>query len=251
MRITTLILVFCLASILSCNRNIDSIINPRTINDTDQLLSKVYQDGKLVSEYVYDDNNNLSQLKTFYQDSLIRTETYTWNAAHQPLTRSYDGYEETYTYNAPGQLTKYKMFYTKSDRIWEEEYHYNISTGLIDKGYTFVDGRKVGLIKYKHDSAGNTTERKETNLEESFVSTEYRFTFDNKINPLPVIFPADLSQYNNITTYYHYNVVMSSMPPQYESTFEYNAYGLPAKETRAYKYGDGPVVYEYAYITKK
>jgi len=215
-------------------------------------LTKLYQDGPLVSEYIYDDNNKLAELKTYYQDSLIRTETFTWNAQNRLAGRSYDDWVETFTYNSNGQISKFKKLYTKTGKTWEEEYHYDPQTGQIDKGVSYFDGQKNAILQYQYDSFGNAITRKEiSTVEENLIITEYRLAFDNRLNPFPMSTPPDMAQVNNIKSYYYYNIVMSSMPPEYEAEFTYKSPGLPVKETRIYKYNPTPVMYEYVYITKK
>lgn len=232
----------------SCNQILDTSANSNL--DTGLLLSKVFTDGVLVNEYLYDRNNNLIALKTFHEDSLIQTESYIYNDDKQLMNRYHDGFVDTYSYNKEGLLIGLSSYYEATDKTWEEIYTYN-EQGQIDTGTSYFNGEKIGNISYKYDKNGNTVERKEYYNSSVFLASEYRFSFDSKISPFPLSFPLDIIQHNNIVEYYYYSVIMSYLPPQYESAFEYNSEGFPIKETRMYQNRANPVIYEYIYESKK
>jgi len=232
---------------LSCNRNLDTPVNSNP--DTALLLSKVFADGMLVNEYLYDSNNNLIELKTFREDSLIQTESYVYNDDNRLSNRYHDGFIDTYSYNKEGLLIGLSSYYEATDKTWEETYTYD-SQKKIEVGKKYFNGEKIGSISYKYDKNGNTIERKEYYNSSEFLASEYRFSFDSKISPFAPNFPLDMVQHNNIIEYYYYQAIMSYPPPQYESTFEYNSEDLPIKETRMYQNRGNPVIYEYIYVEK-
>ena len=123
MRKKTYILLFFFFTLLSCNQIFDAITNSN--NEAELLLSKIFTDGKLLNEYVYDENNNLILLKVFHEDSLTHTESYNYNADNQLENRFYNGFVETYLYNEEGLLVRFTKYYEKTNKTWEETYHYN------------------------------------------------------------------------------------------------------------------------------
>jgi len=242
-----LLFSFIFFHLFSCNRIVNPITNSN--NETKLLLSKIFADGKLLNEYVYDENNNLILLKVFHEDSLTHTESYQYHADHRLEKRLYNGFVETFTYDEEGLLIKMTRFYEKTDNTWEEIYHY--SNSRIDTGITYFNGEKTGYILYQYDQAGNTIERKEYDNLNNVLASEHLFSFDSKKSPFAISFPIDMVQNNNIIEYYHYLVIMSYLPPQYESSFEYNSADLPVKETRMYLGSKEPVLYEYVYVSKR
>ena len=246
MRKKAYFLLFFLFSFLSCNQISDDITNSN--NETELLLSKIFADGKLLNEYVYDENNNLILLKVFHEDSLTHTESYKYNADNQLENLFYNGFVETYSYNEEGLLIRFIIYYKLKNKTWDEIYHYN-SEGQIDTGITYYNGEKRGHISYKYDTSGNTIERKEYDNLNNVLTSEHRFSFDSKKSPFALSFPIDMVQNNNIIKYYHYLAIMSYPPPQYESSFEYNSAGLPVKEIRINRYSVESI-YEYVYLSK-
>jgi hypothetical protein len=241
-------LCFFFLFFMSCNQNLDTPVD--STPDTGLLLSKVFADGMLVNEYLYDSNNNLIELKTFHEDSLIQTESYGYNDDNRLLNRYHDGFVDTYSYNKEGLLIGLSSYYAATDKTWEETYTYD-SQKKIEVGKKYFNGEKIANISYKYDKNGNTVKHKEYYTSGDFLVSEYRFSFDSKISPFALNFPLDMVQSNNIIEYYYYQAIMSYMPPQYESTFEYNSEDLPIKETRMYQNRDDPIIYEYVYVSKK
>jgi len=235
-------------SFVSCNQILDTPANSNP--DTGLLLSKVFADGMLVNEYLYDSHNNLIVSKTFHEDSLIQTESYVYNDDNQLLNRYHDGFVDTYSYSKEGLLTGLSSYYETTNKTWEETYTYN-SKKQIAEGEKYFNGEKIGNISYKYDKNGNTIERQEYDKSGDFLASEYCFSFDSKISPFALNFPLDMVQHNNIIEYYYYSAIMSYPPPQYESTFEYNSEGLPIKENRMDQNRINPVFYEYIYEPKK
>jgi hypothetical protein len=94
--------LFFFFTLLSCRQIFDALTYSN--HETALLLSKIFVDGKLLNEYVYNENNNLTLLKVFHEDSLTLTELYTYNADNQLENRFYNGFVETYVYNEEGLL---------------------------------------------------------------------------------------------------------------------------------------------------
>ena len=159
MRKKTYILLFFFFTLLSCNQIFDAISNSN--NETELLLSKIFADGKLLNEYVYDENNNLILLKLFHEDSLTHTESYNYNADNKLENRFYNGFVETYSYNEEGLLIKFSKYYEKTNKTWEETYNY-ISKRQIDTGITYFNGEKRGHISYEYDIFHETERFKST-----------------------------------------------------------------------------------------
>ncbi len=82
------------------------------------------------------------------------------------------------------------------------------------------------------------------------------FNYDGKINPRPAsgspfrnLSQADIVQGNNPIYAYYYNVSVSTLPPQYGFSYDYDGTGLPAKgyRVKVSEAGD-PDISEYEYI---
>ncbi|MCK4296729.1 MAG: hypothetical protein KAW56_05070 [Candidatus Marinimicrobia bacterium] len=229
--------------LLSCSKETDHITT--SDSESPMLLTKITYDGEVRYKYFYDSENRLIQMKTFYNDSCTSTESYEYNKQYKFEKRFYDSFEESYEYNDQGLLISRTGYYEKTEKTWEEEYHYN-SKDQIENGIVYFNGEKIGYITYQYNESGNTTVRKEYGNDDFLVS-EYRFTFDNFNSPFALTFPLDIIRKNNITKYYYYSVVMSAPPPEYSATFEYNSERLPVKETRIIPYSEESVIVEYSY----
>ena len=118
---------------------------------------------------------------------------------------------------------------------------YIYKNGKIKKGIGYsVEGEVVSYISYKYDSRGNTLEKivRSANSDSDFILYEIKFRYDNKVNPLGAFGltslnssaytgNSDIIQVNNPTYSLYLNSVMSSLPPEFEVTYEYNSANLP------------------------
>ena len=90
------------------------------------------------------------------------------------------------------------------------------------------------------------------------IISQFKYTYDEMINPDPtsvspfwVISHPDIIQGNNPVYSYYYSAFMSSMPPEYEFTYEYDNTGLPIKAIREDLYQQGYItIFEYEYGDK-
>jgi hypothetical protein len=211
-------------------------------------LTEIRENGKKLFEFIYDSEKRLVKLNKYYSDTIISAETYEY-LDNRLSKRIYNGFVDTYLYNDKGWMISKESYYQKTGKTWKEIYQYNRSN-QVEKAICYFNGSEDGYINYKYDSNGNTIERKQYNGD--FLTSELRLTFDNKINPLKnlLVYPIEVIQKNNVTYYYNYLAIMSSYPPEYTSTFEYDESGYPIKEQRTYSRYSGPDKipnYEYLY----
>jgi hypothetical protein len=215
------------------------------------LLSKVLSNGKLFYQYDYNPEGKLISMERFGSQTDNYSESYEYYPdgllAKRIITDPYGCSADLFEYNEKNLAIGVTTYFS-SGNVWAEEYEYD-SKGRILGGLAFTNGEKTGYMTYKYDGSGNTIERKEF-TDEDFLMSELRFEYDKYKNPFPINFPIDIIKKNNVIYSYAYHASMSSPPPEYSSTFEYNSEGLPIKEIHTYKNTTNPQVIEYVYISK-
>jgi len=226
------------------------------------LLSKVYIDGMLFTEYTYNAANLISEEKSKYQ--YIKYD-YNENkqlvslACYQDLTffssdlrilesakaktewanpeNSTKIKDEKFEYNDKGQLIKlinisgYCTFsYDSKNRIARQNYHRN------DTIYRYIDfaydkkGNLLKMCNYEFDTTGKP---------QLIFSNEYEF--DNKLNPfrafsaLGPIF-GKYTNYNNIKKETQTMLIMENQKQTLTYEYEYNADGYPVTVNKSMKY---------------
>jgi len=203
-----------------------------------RLLVAIMENGQRMTEYRYDNHDLLVQRDNYFNDSLINSESYTYDSSHKLISASFDGFIEKYQYASGGKLLAVIRTYNPTDKEWKTVYHYDGSR--ISRGVTYFNGTETGYVIFKYDSNGNTIERTEylyLDGREDFMNSQLKYHYDDKINPLRnhQIPPIDLVRNNNPTYYYYYLSIMSSFPPEYNATFEYDEKGYPVSEKRNFR----------------
>jgi len=211
-----------------------------------KLLVSIRENGQLVTEFKYDNLNRVIQADRYISgDTGIIRQYFEYDSKNSLIRNSSGEYTENYKYNSSGSLVTMTLHF-KSARDgyeWDQKTELQYSKGRICKGIVFSrDGNESGYINYKYDSRGNTIERTEYSSSadyKSMIMSQYKFNYDEKINPNPVssssfwgVSQADIIQGNNPTYSYYYNINMSVFPPQYEFSYDYDDTGLPIKEYR-------------------
>jgi hypothetical protein len=258
MKSTFLVIIICSCLLLSCNHESIQLASlelssKNYMANGYKQLKEIRENGKISFEFIYDTENKLVKLNKYYADTISLSECYEYQ--NDLLTkRIHSGFIDTYFYNKYDLMTSKESYYPKTDKHWNEIYQYNNSNQII-KAITYYNANEDGYIDYKYDSKGNVTERKQYSKSKkgsNFLLSEMRLNYDNKVNPLKnlVIFPIEMIQKNNVSSYYYYLAIMSSYPPEYTSSFEYDPEGYPIKEHRTYSSNRGPnnsTVLEYTY----
>jgi hypothetical protein len=144
--------------------------------------------------------------------------------------RLYAGFEVTYRYGIDGALFSMTEYYPATNKTWVESYRHGPDGAIID-ALTLYNGDITGYVLYTYDCAGNTIERSEYNKNGALLYQE-KCVYDSLVNPLRLSFPLDMVKKGNMVYSYYYSVMMSSPPKEYSSFFEYDASGLPLRETR-------------------
>jgi hypothetical protein len=220
-------------------------------NSNKLLLSNVLSDGKLFYQYDYNPEGKLISLQRFASQTDNYSESYAYNSdgilEKRIISDPYGGSVDIYEYNEKRLAVSVTSYYS-SGNVFGEQYNFD-SKGRISGGLAFTNGEKTGYMTYKYDGTGNTIERKEFSSDDFLVS-ELRFEYDKYRNPFSINFPIDVIKKNNAVYSYTYHASMSSPPPEYSSTFEYNSEGLPVKETRTYKNVTKAQIIEYVYALK-
>jgi len=268
---TVFFLTAFLILVTSCNKEDFTY----SYTEVDKLLLSVTRtegDAEFRAEFKYDSFNRIIELKNIFPEGEQVIETYKYNDAGQLVEKSiansaatYDYHVVTYTYNNAEQLIEEIVQYISPHYAHETKTEFQYKNGKIYKGTEYSEeGEVLSYIGYKYDSKGNTIEKnvRPAGEETDFNLIEVRFRYDTKVNPFAesginllngFIFThyADIKQINNPVYSSYTNMLMSSIPPEYEISYEYDADGLPAKaimnnvrftESEAviveYKYGD-------------
>jgi hypothetical protein len=233
--------LICLIGLSACE------LNPSCNCDDNpsKLLVAIKENDKLISEFKYDGQNRLVQLDIYYNDSVWCSEYYQYTPDNKLVKRTHSGFIDTYEYSSTGKLKSATQYYQATEKEWKTEYHY--SGNKINRGTTYFNGSETGYVVFKYDSNGNTIERTEylkIQGQDDFMDSQFKMTYDDQVNPLVnhYQYPIDVIQKNNPTYYYYYMSIMSSFPPEFNSSYEYDEEGLPVKEYR------GQRILEYEYV---
>ena len=153
-------------------------------------------------------------------------------------------YVTTYSYHSTGLLFEQNVHYKSPDsnNEWNAKTEYRYKNGKISKGIEYsTEGEVLHYISYKYDARGNTLEKIVHPADGADINLiEIKFRYDTKTNPHAVsglsmlngysyTQHADIKQVNNPVYSSYFNLVMSSLPPEYKISYEYNAEGLPVK----------------------
>ena len=244
MKTALFILILGLMGLSACKK--DESIEP--LGSSPKLLVSIMENNLLITDFKYDSLNRLIQLNNYHADTISYSENYQYDSDNKLIQRIFAGFIETYEYTRDGKLLTTKKYYNPTGKVWNIEYQYD--KGRIIKGITFYEGTQTGYIVFKYDSQGNTIERTEYPNSpdlKGFKIEQFKIDYDTKINPVKnlCLFPADIVQKNNPTYFYHYLAVMSSLPPEYHSTYDYDTLGIPTKEYRDSR------TFIYNYIDKR
>ena len=260
MKKTVLLLIAGILVLYSCSKDDFQY----SFETPSRLLISIKENGELLTRFRYDNLNRLIQADRYLSgEQGFRSQYFEYDSENRLIRLSNGEYTENYEYNKSGSLVKIVLhFRSAGDGYeWEEKTEFQYSRGRISKGIRFSrEGVETGNIYYKYDSRGNTTERTEyfSSSKKSMVISQFRYTYDEMINPDPtsvspywVISYPDIIQGNNPVYSYYYSFVSSSMPPEYEFTYEYDSTGLPVKGMREDLYQQGNLtIFEYEYDDK-
>lgn len=240
--------------------------------ELDQLLISITRttaDAEFKTEFKYDSLNRLEETQNIYSDGQSTVESYFYNEAGKIEKKIRGSYMSIYSYNSKGQVIEENMYYLEHDNEYERntKTEFKYKNGKISKGIIFsAEGKIMSYISYKYDSRGNMLEKtvRTTDNVSDFILSETNFRYDKNVNPhaglgmsmFSGFFYAqnpDLIQVNNPVYYSYENVLLSSIPPVFEISYEYALNGLPIKATlnNIRFSGQEPinVVYEYRDIT--
>lgn len=214
----------------------------------DKLLVSVTRtntDSEFRAEFKYDTLNRLIEVKNIFPESQTITESYVYDGQGKIVEKVNGNYLTTYTYDPDGQLVEQNIHYvsTENDNEWNEKTEFEYKNGKINKGMIYSEeGEILRYISYKYDSRGNTLKKivHVAGSESDLGLIEYEFKYDTKVNPFTdsgvntlngYIFTqeADVKQINNPTYSSYMNMIMSSLPPKFEISYEYDLDGLPVK----------------------
>jgi len=231
-----------------------------------KLLVAIRENGHLISEYKYDNNNRLIQANKYYSgDTISLSEYFEYNDQDLLIRKTYGEYVEEYEYTGNGNLTALVLHFKSNvdGYSWMKKTEFQYSTGRLVKGTRYSsNGSLMSNLYYKYDAKGNTIERTEFSFLPDYkdlIMSQVKFTYDDKINPgissrswIRGESLVDITQGNNPTYSYYYNIIMSSFPPQYEITYDYDQMDLPVREfRRRLNEMQGTKTYEYEYIEKR
>jgi hypothetical protein len=209
-------------------------------------------------------------VKNIFPDSQTTIESYVYDEKGKIFEKRIGNYITTYTYNPAGQLIEQNIHYASpdDDYEWNEKTEFKYKNGKITRGIEYsAEGEILKYISYKYDSRGSTLEKTvhPAGSASDIVLVEIKFIYDTKANPLGnsgVNLPngytftqhADIKQVNNPVYLSFMNMVSSSLPPEFEISYEYDPDGYPANavmnNVRFPEQEPINVVYEYRDIEK-
>ncbi|WP_167611777.1 hypothetical protein [Maribellus sediminis] len=231
-------------------------------------ITTTTEDWEYRTDFVYDSLNRLSEIQNRSQGEQIFTESYVYNEAGKISQKTNGDYTTSYVYNSEGQVIEENLQYLSPENgnEWSTKTEYYYKNGRISKGKVFSENGEVSsYISYKYDSRGNTIEKivRPSNSDSDFILSELKFRYDAKINPLGAsgistinafMYSRDIDivQVNNPVYLSYMNSIASSLPPEFEISYEYSSENLPEKAVLSYvRYPDQQginVVFEYESI---
>jgi hypothetical protein len=216
----------------------------------DILLSSILQNDKKFLEFAYDSLNRLVQSDQYYDDTAYSRTIYSYDSNDRIIEKQYDGFTETYEYDAGGLLKSIVKAYPSTDKVWKRTFIYE--NGRISKAQIFFNDVQTDDAIYEYDADGNTQEIREyaTSAENAeFIMIHSKFSYDKSVNPLYLIgfIPVDLVQVNNPDYVYFSNALMCRGPIEYDATFEYDTSGVPMRELRTHKGSAHTDTFTYQY----
>jgi hypothetical protein len=230
-----------------------------------KLLVSIKEDGQLVTEFKYDSLNRVIQADRYLPGvPSVISQFFEYDSNRRLICKTSGEYTENYEYNSSGSLGAIILHFMSSGDgyEWEQRTEFQYSKGRISKGVILSrDGVESGYFYYKYDSRGNTIERTEYSVSADYkglIISQCKFNYDENINPNPIsvspfwgLSQSDIIQGNNPTYSYYYSITMSSLPPQFQYSYDYDDEGLPLKEYRASLPGPGSSnIYEYEYAAR-
>ena len=240
MRITIFPILFLLLTLLACDKNTEPTNFDYTygkVQAVDKKLIQINYDTTISWNLEYDQHNNLVKISKHFPDTTI-DEVYSYDNQDRLIRVHSNGYrEEKYTYE-DDKLVQKRIIYSDVSSNWVEpnyKYFYN-ELGQIIKAEGYAGDSLTSYFNYTYDKKGNVTNISEyaASGPRSLALTEKKMKYDNQ--PLPIKMPnissVEISQVNNVTYSHYFNVIMSSLPPEHRSVFEYDTDGYPLKEIR-------------------
>ena len=245
-----IIFLLLIVTFISCKK--DSITNPERTKI--YYLSKIYENTSLVTEYIYDDNDNVIRKNIYSEDgSLLRYYEYTYNTEGQ-LGRI-DNYSlandstfihswTNFVYDTNNNIIRaqnYLDFYLHAYYVNYVYYQYNNSICnqviYIDADYFGYPVDTTSIIEYSYDNSNHLTEIIEYYYPSYRIDDIYQFEYDNKnYYGLHLSFNDEFQnkwykQKNNITKRIRYNRDMTeSWTTEYQ--YVYNQDNFPVSRTK-------------------
>jgi hypothetical protein len=257
MKIFTTVLSFAIIILVfaSCKKEDDTDDPPVPPVDSvltgDSILYRIVKNSVIVAEYVYNNDHTVKTI-TCYDDagSYSYSSTSTYNPAAKVVRidyaysiSSYNSYDTCY-YNSDNRIS---VIYNYWGGVEQNRHtmQYDIAGRLIHL-YFLYSGSMFGT---NYIYGNNTNVLKEYDSGDLLCDTTY-YVYDDKksfkIKGFTGMMADDLSA-NNIVQRMHNDQSGNPKPSDsYNSVFEYNANGLPTKETRTYL-NSTVVVYEFIY----
>lgn len=240
-----LILSLFIVSLLFHCCEIESLndLDNKTINKN-FLLSKIFLNGKLFHEYIYDEYKKLTRNNYYYDDSVHTYIIFEYDNEGRLHKKDYlYDYSETFKYDESGKFIK-MITYDEDGEVYKTtEFKYN-SAGQIVKGFiSYSYCENVDTILYTYDAKGNVIQVLQGPM------TEMYYEYDDMKNPrYNWDLPTDIIQYNNPVRYHMDNPFMCMMPPDYKYEYEYNQDGYPVIEYRKFLNTDIVDTFRYEYL---
>lgn len=266
MKFSTFIIVLFLFCLFSCEKD-DFVYS---YIETDKLLVSVIRlqgDSEFRAEFEYDSSNRIIEIKNIFQEGDPIVELFIYNEDGNMAEKISGNYMTFYTYNSAGQLIEQNLQYFSSEDgyKWEQKTEYKYKNGRINKGVEYSREHEVmNYISYKYDSRGNTLEKNVNSVNGDYNLSETKFRYDTKINvnaPSGVAMPGgfiysyypDIKQMNNPVYSSYSNLLMSSLPPEYEISYDYDSEGLALRaEMKNIRFPEQEKVFvEYEYRDKE
>lgn len=226
-------------------------------------VTRIQGDSEFLAEFKYDNLNRVNEVKNFFPGGQTTIESYVYDEEGRIVEKNIENYTTTYTYNSTGKLIEQNVHYfsPSDDYEWNQKTEFIYQNGKINKGIEYSkEGEILHYISYKYDSRGNTLEKVVRPVGYDFNLIEIKFRYDTNVNPLgntgvnmlngfTFTQHADIKQVNNPVYSSYIRFVSSSLPPEYEISYEYDSDKLPVKAVmNNFRFPEQePVILEYEY----
>ena len=246
-------------------------------------VTKQSAGAEMLYEFQYDSTNRLQRINEYSSGALKRYSVYEYNSMkRKSVVRYYDWNDNSteytmFDYFPTGYIKSASSFLKIKNgnfvKIHRKDFQYTSSGQVIKESLYLVDtvnqtgssAKLTQIIAYAYDVDGNATSitTKSVNeavdyfggsvITENVVSTA-TLDYDKKYNlfkELPFVTEFNAMSSRNVTRAIYSNLRGDILADSYSTTYEYNTYGYPIKQSIIPIGGGTPTEYTFEYSCKE